>query len=103
MVEWPGEKVDGMDFNRASGCAGFQDRYDFHRASDVREICYVSGSRRAVVNLVRWIQNDARENGRRCIGSLDSENAAMSGAIKAMGGKKTRVVVFEDGGVSSPA
>ena len=99
VAEWDNRgRVDAQGFRPVNGIIGFRDGYDFHSASDVREICYLAGSRRAVVDLVGWIRASGHTESRRVIGSFDCDNTALAGVIEAMGGVRTRCV-FEDGAV----
>jgi hypothetical protein len=92
---WPGPATEGFASRKPSGIAGYQDRYDFNSASDVRDLCYLAGSRRAVVELVRTIQRQARVEGRRLIGSTDCRNRELAALLVAMGATATRII-FED-------
>jgi hypothetical protein len=80
---------------KITGVLGFQDRYDFHSCSDIKEICYVNGSKRAVVELVRYCRDEARAEGRRLLGSIDCKNKPMAEILVRMGAAPTRIT-FED-------
>jgi hypothetical protein len=69
------------------GVLGYRDVFDFHTATDVREIVYVAGP--ATVALMRWIRGDTA---RRLIGALDIGNGRMCRAMIAMGFKPKRIV-----------
>ena len=100
-VEWvalwdANGRVDADGFRDAAGLLGYRDEYDFHSASDVRSILYLAGSRRAVVDLLRWVRADARSCGRRAIGSFDADNTALANVLRVIGDVQTRIVM-EDG------
>lgn len=92
-AQWEGHRVDEMGFRKVAGIAAFRDGYDFHTASDVREIVYLAGSPRAVVELVRWIRDRAMAENRRTIGSLDLSNMGLRKALGRIGSHETRIVV----------
>lgn len=92
-VEWDETTAaDTYGARAANGVLGFRDHYDFHSASDVREIAYVAGSARAIVRLFRWAKCDAALLTRRIIGSFDSENKEMKRLVERLGAVSTRAV-----------
>lgn len=93
VAEWEGTQRDGNGLRTVSGLAAYRDLYDFHTASDVREIVYFAGSPRAVVDIVRSIITQAYACGRRTIGALDLSNTKMERLMTEVGGKSTRVVL----------
>jgi len=87
LLAYQGEKVLGV--------ASFRDEYDWTTGWEVRRIQHVAGSARASLDLVRWMDADARANGRRCVGSVDRRNTAMRVALVALGAKPSSRVLFE--------
>ncbi len=71
--------------DRPRGVAGYRDVYDYQTSSDVREVTHIAGSKRAVVELVRFLIDDAREIGRRCVGVMDISNIKMEYLLQEMG------------------
>lgn len=98
VLAWDGPRTDGFASRKPSGVLGYEDRYDFHIASDVRAVCYLAGSRRAVVDLLRSVQRESRAAGRRLVGAIDLHNQPLARVLKALGATATRTV-FEDRGV----
>jgi len=96
VVEWDGFRFERSGALRsATGALAYRESYDFHSASDVREICFLTGSARAIRNLLHWAKFDARENGRRLIGSFGLFNDGLRKMVARLGGAPTRIV-FED-------
>jgi hypothetical protein len=96
LVAWEGPALDDVgQFGKAAGVAAFVDRYDPHTSGDVREIVHIAGSRRAVVDLIRWMHQGALEQRLRLIGAFDASNQAMTRLVEAMGFVFARVV-WED-------
>ena len=87
--------VDERGIRSAVGVASFRDVYDWHSASDVREIVSIMGTPRAIVDLVRWLRFDASIFGRRCIGTFDRKNSGLGKMLEGLGCKAKRVT-FED-------
>lgn len=88
-------RVDSMGFRDCDGLAAYRDTFDFHTASDVREFVYLAGSRRASIELIRWMRRDAQLAGRRLIGTFDAENEKLRRFLERSGCQCTRVV-YED-------
>jgi hypothetical protein len=96
IAEWESRQVDDQGrFIRPAGLAAYRDVYDYHTASDVREVVLVAGSRRAVVAMTRWMIASARASGRRLIGAAQHGEGgdSMVDIMESMGGRVTRVVV----------
>lgn len=87
LVAWDGPKVDANGFRKPVGVGAYRDVYDYHTASDVREIIHVAGSRRACIDLVRFMMQDKV----KCVGCIGVENTDMFAVLKALGGEVTRV------------
>lgn len=90
---WQGERTDEMGFRQVAGLLAYRDGYDFHNASDCREIVYLAGSPRASIELLRWLRDSAKEDGRRALGSFDVDNVSLKGALERIGGREKRIVV----------
>jgi hypothetical protein len=73
------------------GAIAYRDVFDHTTSSDVREVLYVAGSRRAVGELVDHIRNA----GRRVIGTIHLENKPMRRWLQRMNFKPI-FVRFED-------
>jgi hypothetical protein len=97
LIAWHGPRTDGFAFRKPSGVMGYQDCYDFHTASDVRAVAYLAGSRRAVVDLLRYCQRESRAEGRRLVGTIDNHNQPLARTLTKLGAMATRLV-FEDRG-----
>jgi hypothetical protein len=97
LLLWDGPTLEGADVARPAGAAAYRDVFDYPSGSDVREMIHVCGSRRAVIELVRHMRDDARACGLRLIGSIDPGNVAMVHAMRRLDGIATRVI-YEDGG-----
>lgn len=94
MVSWEGWRFNERgDLKRAQGVLGYRDGYDWHTCSDVREIVYISGSPRAIFELVDRARSKAREQNRRCIGFVDSFTPKLHGFLSGMGGVSTRKMI----------
>lgn len=93
VVQWKGARTDETGFRPVSGVAAYRDDYDFHTASRVREIVLLAGSKRASIDLLRWIRDEARLLGRRTIGSFDLTHTALRSAAAHLGARETRVVM----------
>jgi hypothetical protein len=87
LVEWDGATVAGFD--------AYEDRYDPHTSSDVRDIVCLNGSRRAAYNLLKHIVEDARLRGLRTMGAIDLDNVTLAAILTALGHTATRIT-YED-------
>lgn len=96
LLAWHGPKLDGFAFKQPSGVLGYEDRYDFHTASDVRYVAYLAGHRRAVVDLLRHCLRECRAEGRRLIGTIDVHNKPLAALLVRMGATATRTVFEAD-------
>jgi hypothetical protein len=95
LLAWHGPRTEGFAFRKPSGVLGYEDLYDFHTASDVRQVSYLAGSPRAVGELVRTIRRTSRADGRRLIGAIDVHNQPLATVLERLGFVRTRVV-FEE-------
>lgn len=95
LLAWRGPRTEGFAIRPPSGVLGYEDRYDFHSASDVRVLTYLAGSPRAVIDLIRAVQRMSRADGRRLIGAVDNRTQPLASVLKHMGFTPTRTV-FED-------
>jgi hypothetical protein len=98
VLAWDGPRTDGFAFRKPSGILGYEDRYDFHIASDVRAVCYLAGQRRAVVDLLRSVQRESRAANRRLVGAIDLHNQPLAHVLERLGATATRTI-FEDRGL----
>jgi len=90
VLSWGGPvATDGL--RSVTGIMAFRDHYDFHTASDVREIVYIKGP--ATVSMIRWLRAETPD--RRLVGYIDIKNDRMYRALTAIGCAPTRVL-FED-------
>jgi hypothetical protein len=69
------------------GVLAYRDTFDFHTATDVREVVYVAGP--ATPRIIRWLE---RDTARRIVGAIDLGNERMKRALVALGYTATRVV-----------
>jgi hypothetical protein len=88
FVAWEG--------GRSVGLATLRDVYDFATQRDVRQIMHVAGSRRACVELLRFIFDEADLAGLPVMGDSNIENAAWLDLMERVGGKKQRVVYVRE-------
>lgn len=95
LAEWEGARVDERGFRKVSGLASFRDFYDHHTASDVREVCSLRGSRRAVVDLTRWMRDDAESRARRLVGAIERFDCGLAQVLARLGGKPMTRVLWE--------
>ncbi len=95
LIAWKGARRPGALYRQVSGVAAYRDCFDYPSGTDVREIVHIAGSRRATVDLLRWMVGDARAQERRAIGSIDKRNRAMGDVLFRMGHRTTRIV-WED-------
>lgn len=79
-------------FGRPIGVLATLDRYDYPSASDVSELIHVAGTRRAVIDLVRFAAENARARHRRIVGSVANGNETMRAVLLKLGARETRVV-----------
>jgi hypothetical protein len=70
----------------------YRDVFDWHTASDVREVCYVGGP--ATITLLKQLRRETPRE-RRLIGNIDIQNVRMVRALLALGYAPTRTL-FED-------
>jgi hypothetical protein len=95
---WGGKHLAANgSFNPVMGLAAYRDIYDFHTASDVRDVVYITGTPRAVVELMRTLEAQASELGRRLIGSFELDNDGMKRMMGRLGGRMTRMLRWEYG------
>jgi hypothetical protein len=95
LLAWDGPRSEGFANHKPSGVLGYEDRYDFHIASETRAVIYLAGTRRAVVDLLRTVKRESRDAGRRLIGAIDLHNQPLARVLQRLGATATRTV-FED-------
>lgn len=89
LVQWEGPKMDGHGVRPVAGAVAYIDRYDFHTASDVRSIEFLTGTPRAVRDLVEHL----RDGDRRLVGLVDESNVGLKRLLCRMGAKPTRMLI----------
>ena len=72
-------------FHRPRGVGAFRDVFDHHTSCDVREVIHVAGSKRGVVELLRYMDADARVHDRRCVGVVGAGNGDMARLLTRLG------------------
>ena len=97
---WDGSVLDADGFRKVSGLATYRDVYDLHSASDVRELCAIRGTRRAVVELVRYLRDDAEAHDRRLVGMIERNDGRLAKLMARFGGKPTTLVPWSYGGAA---
>ena len=90
LAAWESAKVDRDGFRRVSGLATFRDGYDWHRSEEVREILALRGSRRACIELTRWLIADGIERNRRTVGTVANGDEALVRTMRRLGALTTR-------------
>jgi hypothetical protein len=95
LAEWCGPRTDKDGFRKVAGLACFRDLYEWHSASDIREVVAIRGSRRAVANLTIWMRDDARSHNRRLSGSFERFDVGLAQLMARLGGKPTTRVLWE--------
>ena len=95
LVAWDRPKLDAEGFTKPIGIAAYRDAFDYHTASDIREVVHIAGTRRAVYEMMLSLRDSARASQRRLIGCVDIGNLEMAQMLCSMGGSVTRVM-FED-------
>lgn len=85
IVYWAGKRFDESGFRPVAGLANFKDFYDWHTSSDVRELLSIRGSRRAIVELIRWTCNDAARENRRVVSSIEKKDGGLIGLVRRLG------------------
>lgn len=91
LIAWEGTKTDGIGLRHASGALAFYDHFDWHTSSDVREIVFITGSARAVHDLIQHI----RSSNRRLIGYVEDMTPNLATLVTKLCGKQTRRLVEE--------
>lgn len=87
---WGGARTDRDGFRRVAGLASFRDVYDWHLSSDVRELVAIRGSKRACVELTRWLVADGMAHGRRLVGAVKKDDSGLIHLMERLGGHITR-------------
>lgn len=95
LAQWEGPRVDRDGFRKVSGLASYRDLYDWHTASDVREITAIRGCRRAVVDLIRFICGEATALNRRPVASISRRDDDLANLIARLGCNLAAVVPWE--------
>lgn len=92
LIQWESLPLDKDGLRRVAGLATYRDYYQMHDSSDVRELLAIRGSRRAVVDLTRWLRDDAESHARRLVGSIERCDLGLAQVMARLGGKpETRV------------
>ena len=86
LAAWGGPKVDKDGFRQVAGLACFRDYYEMHTSADVRELCAIRGTPRAVVELTRWLRDDAEMHERRLVGSIERHSLGLAQLMMKLGG-----------------
>jgi hypothetical protein len=86
LAQWEGPRVDKDGFRRVAGLATYRDYYQMHDSSDVRELLAIRGSRRAVVELTRWLRDDAEAHERRLVGVIERHDLGLCQVMARLGG-----------------
>lgn len=84
---WDGGVLDEDGFRKVAGLASFRDYYEHHTASDVREICSIRGSRRAVVALIKYLRDDAEFHDRRLVGNVERHDCGLTNLLVRLGAR----------------
>ena len=95
LASWEGDRTDKDGFRKVAGLASFRDTYDWHEAADVRELLAIRGSRRAVVDLVCWMRDDAEAHDRRLVGLMERNDCGLAQLIARLGGRPMTMVRWE--------
>lgn len=91
LLQWHGPRLDAQGMVREPiGLLAYYDHYDFGSASDVREIVYVDGTRRSVIELFRHMIARSREDGRRVVGDIVAGNRRQRKTLRKLGCVVTR-------------
>lgn len=98
---WSGSVLDKYGFRKVDGLATYRDVFDPHSSSDVRELCAIRGSRRAVVALVRYLRDTAEAQERRLVGMIERNDGGLAQLMARFGGKPMTRVAWEYGGSPS--
>lgn len=93
VAEWEGRQADDYGFRTPAGLAAFKDHYDMHTSSDVREVVSIRGTPRSIVNLMRWMRDDAMPDNRRVIGSMNTGDDKLQALMIRLKGTPTRVLM----------
>ena len=95
LALWEGPCLDEDGFRKVAGLATFRDFYHWHSASSVREVCAIRGSRRAIVELLRWMHADAASNSRRMVGEIERFDCGLEKLISKLGWYPVRLTRWE--------
>lgn len=98
LAAWQGARTDKDGFRKVAGLATFRDTYDWHSASDVRELLAIRGSRRAVVDLTCWMRDDAEAHDRRLVGLMERDDCGLAQLMARLGGRPMTMVRWEHQG-----
>jgi hypothetical protein len=95
---WESAVLDEDGFRKVAGLATYRDVFDLHSSSDVRELCAIRGSRRAVASLVRYLRDDAEIHDRRLVGMIERNDGGLAQLMARFGGRPMTRVPWEYGG-----
>jgi hypothetical protein len=90
LASWESPRVDRDGYRKVAGLATFSDDFDWHNSANVRRIHALRGSKRASIELVRWLIADAAEKEMRLVGSPAKDDFALIHAMERIGGVITR-------------
>lgn len=92
---WESSVLDEDGFRRVAGLATYRDYYEMHTSSDVRELCAIRGSRRAVVALIRYLRDDAAVHDRRLVGAIERFDLGLSNLVAKLGCRPVQRTMWE--------
>jgi len=75
----------------AVGVAAYRDVFDPHTSATVREVVHIAGSRRAVIELGRYLIEGTRTYGLPLVATVDRDNEAMRAVMACLGMVAERV------------
>ena len=87
LASWSGPRTDEHGFRQVAGLASYRDYYQMHDSSDVRELCALRGSRRACVELTKWLRDDAESHDRRLVGAFETLDLGIATLMARLGGR----------------
>lgn len=87
LVAWRRGAADSTGLRRAAASVAFYDRFDWHSSSEVREIVFMTGSARAIRQLIIALRCEER----RLVGAVDMSGVESFNGLMARFGNPTRV------------
>ena len=95
LASWSGPRVDSQGFRPLAGLASYKDYWRSHDASDVRELCSLRGSPRAVVELTKWLRDDAESHERKLVGYFEHLDLGLAQVMARLGGRPSNLRGWE--------